>query len=106
MNKQKLNKLIDMAAGREPAELLIENCRIADVFNQQLMEGPLALAFGKIVGWGEGYQALKTIDARGGIVIPGLIDGHVHIESSSLTPAQFARIILPFGTTTVIADPH
>ena len=106
MNKEKLTKLIDMAAGRIPAEILITNCRIVDVFNQSLMDGPLALAFGKIVGWGPGYEGERTVDARGGIVIPGLIDGHVHIESSSLTPAQFARIILPFGTTTVIADPH
>lgn len=106
MNKEKLNKLIDMASGRIPAEILITNCRIADVFNQSLMDGPLALGLGKIVGWGSGYEGERVVDAGGGIVIPGLIDGHVHIESSSLTPAQFARIILPFGTTTIIADPH
>lgn len=106
MNKENLNKLIDMAAGRMPADLLIINCRIVDVFNQRLMDGPLALGLGKVVGWGEGYEGRETIDAQGGIVIPGLIDGHVHIESSSLTPSQFARIILPFGTTTIVADPH
>ena len=106
MNKENLNKLIDMAAGRIPADLLIVNCRIVDVFNLRLMDGPLAIGLGKVAGWGEGYEGRETIDAQGGIIIPGLIDGHVHIESSSLTPSQFARIILPFGTTTIIADPH
>ena len=106
MNKERLNNLIDMAAGRKPADLLIINCRVADVFNQVLMDGPLAIGEGKVVGWGQGYEGCETFDAQGGIVIPGLIDGHVHIESSSLTPAQFARIVLPAGTTTVVADPH
>lgn len=106
MNQENLEKMIDMAAGRVQADLLITNCRLADVFNQRLFDGPLALGSGKIVGWGPGYQARETLDAGGGIVIPGLIDGHVHIESSSLTPAQFARLILPFGTTAIIADPH
>lgn len=106
MNKKDLSSFIDMAAGRRPAELLITNCRIVDVFNQKLLDGPLALAFGKVVGWGPGLEGQKEIDAQGGIVMPGLIDGHVHIESSALTPAQFAKVILPFGTTTVVADPH
>lgn len=106
MNKEHLIKMIDMAAGRTAADLLITNCRIVDVFNQQLVDGPLAVGEGKILGWGEGYQGRETIDAEGGIVMPGLIDGHVHIESSSLAPGQFARTILPFGTTTVITDPH
>lgn len=106
MNKERLNRLIDMSAGRVPADLLITNCRLVDVFNQVLMDGPLAVGEGKIVGWGEGYQGREEVDAGGGVVMPGLIDGHVHIESSSLTPAQFARTILPFGTTTIVADPH
>lgn len=106
MNRENLEKMIDMAAGHLEADLLITNCRLVDVFNLKLIEGPLAVGLGKIVGWGPGYRARETVDAGGGIVLPGLIDGHVHIESSSLTPAQFARLILPFGTTTIIADPH
>ncbi|MDR2934360.1 MAG: adenine deaminase [Candidatus Adiutrix sp.] len=104
--REKLSRLIDQAAGRAPADLLITNCRLADVFNQTLREGPLALGGGLILGWGEGYEAAETLDARGGIVLPGFIDGHVHIESSALTPPRFARAVLPFGTTTVVADPH
>ncbi|RKS87278.1 adenine deaminase [Orbus hercynius] len=103
---QQLNDLIDMAAGKKKAHLLITNCKVIDVYNQQIVDGPLAIAHGKIVGYGHDYQAEKTLDAKGGYVMPGLIDGHVHIESSSLSPTQFARCILPFGTTTIIADPH
>ena len=101
-----LNTTIDMACGKIPADLLIINCQFVDVFNQQLVEGPLAIGQGKIVGWGKDYRARQTLDAKGGMVLPGLIDGHVHIESSALTPPQFARCIVPFGTTTIIADPH
>lgn len=104
--KQQLNDLIDMASGKKEADLLITNCKVIDVYNQQIVQGPLAIGYGKIVGYGSDYKAKKTLDAKGGYVMPGLIDGHVHIESSSLTPSQFARCILPFGTTTIIADPH
>ncbi len=103
---ENLGRLIDQAAGRVPADLLITNCRLADVFNQTLVDGPLALGGGLILGWGAGYDAEKTLDARGGFVLPGFIDGHVHIESSALTPPRFARAVLPFGTTSVVADPH
>ncbi len=104
--KENLVKTIGMASGQVKADLLIINCQFVDVFNQELVEGPLAIGNGKIVGWGKEYEAQNILDAQGGIVLPGLIDGHVHIESSALTPPQFARCILPFGTTTVIADPH
>ncbi|WP_434778821.1 adenine deaminase [Neisseria sp. Ec49-e6-T10] len=104
--QNQLASIIDMAAGRTKADLLITNCKIVDVFNQVLLDGPLAIGNGKVIGWGEGYEGKQTLDAKGGIVMPGLIDGHVHIESSSLTPPQFARCILPYGTTTIIADPH
>lgn len=104
--RTELNDLIDMAAGRQKADLLITNCKVIDVYNQQIVDGPLAIGHGKIVGYGFDYQAKEVLDAKGGYVMPGLIDGHVHIESSSLIPTQFARCILPFGTTTIIADPH
>ena len=101
-----LAKTIDMASTKMDADLLITNCQFVDVYNQVLVDGPVAIGNGRIVGWGDHYRGKKELDAKGGIVMPGLIDGHVHIESSSLTPPQFARTILPFGTTTIIADPH
>ena len=100
-----MKTLIDMAAGRMPVDTLIINCKVVDVFNQRLIDGPLALGNGKVIGTGE-YEAKEIIDAKGGIVMPGLIDSHVHIESSSIIPSQFARTVLPHGTTTIIADPH
>lgn len=106
MSKQDdLTTLIDMAAGRIPVDLLITNCKVVDVFTQTLSDGPLAIGLGRVIGLGD-YETRSTLDAKGGYVMPGLIDGHVHIESSSLTPPQFARCILPHGTTTIIADPH
>lgn len=104
--KARLAAQIAMAGGRKKAELLITNCTFVDVFQQRILNGPIALAGGKIIGWGQGYEADAVLDARGGVVLPGLIDAHVHIESSCLTPARFAQCVLPNGTTTVIADPH
>lgn len=104
-DRKQLERRIDMASGKIPADLLITNCKVVDVFNQTIIDGPLAIGEGKIIGCGD-YQAKTTLDAEGKYILPGLIDGHVHIESSSLTPSQFARCILPFGTTTIIADPH
>ena len=103
--REALTRRIDMAAGRIPVDTLITNCKVIDVFSQTIFDGPVALGDGKIVGFGE-YEAAKTIDADGGYVMPGLIDGHVHIESSLSSPAQFAKCVLPYGTTTIIADPH
>ena len=100
-----MKTLIDMAAGRIPADTLITNCKVVDVFNQTIIEEPVALGNGKVIGFGN-YDAKEIIDAEGGYVIPGLIDSHVHIESSSITPPQFSRVVLPHGTTTIIADPH
>ena len=105
-----MKQLIDMAAGRTPVDTLIINCKVVDVFNQTVVDGPLALGNGKVIGFGgsccDSYEAKDIIDAEGGVIIPGLIDSHVHIESSSITPPQFSRVVLPQGTTTIIADPH
>lgn len=103
--REALTRRIDMAAGRIPVDTLITNCKVIDVFSQNIFDGPVALGDGKVVGFGE-YEAARTIDAGGGYVMPGLIDGHVHIESSVVSPAQFAKCVLPYGTTTIVADPH
>ncbi|WP_290921087.1 adenine deaminase [Halodesulfovibrio sp.] len=103
--REALARRIDMAAGRIPVDTLITNCNVVDVFAQTTFESSVAIGDGKIVGFGE-YEAANIIDAEGGYLMPGLIDGHVHIESSVVSPAQFAKCVLPYGTTTIVADPH
>lgn len=96
---------IDLAAGRELPELVLKNARIVNVFSEEIIEGDVAIHQGVIAGVGS-YRGVKEIDLEGAYVAPGLIDGHVHIESAMVTPGQFAKAILPHGTTTIIADPH
>ncbi|MTI70388.1 MAG: adenine deaminase [Firmicutes bacterium] len=97
--------MIDLAAGRKVSELVLKNCKIINVFSHEIIEGDIAINKGKIVGIGE-YEGEEEINMNGKFVSPGLIDSHVHIESSMVTPTQFARTIIPRGTTTIIADPH
>ena len=101
-----LAELIRIARGEEPADLLLCNARLVNVFSGQIQRTDIAIAGGQIAGLGPGYQARQTIDLAGSYVSPGLIDAHVHIESSMATPPQFARAVLPRGTTTVVTDPH
>lgn len=108
MDKQTLKRLIDVAAGRSPADLRLKNCRVIDVFNKTVFPADVLIAAGRIAGYGQdGFpEAAETFDARGAYLAPGFIDSHVHIESSHLSPAEFSRLVVPHGTTTVIADPH
>lgn len=87
------------------ADLLITNVRVADVFTGAVRHAAVAVRDGRILGFGR-HEAKETFDGMGRFLLPGLIDSHVHIESSMLSPAGFAALVLPFGTTTVIADPH
>ncbi len=105
MDKIQLKKLIDTAAGRIPAELVIKNCNVVDVYNGGMIKGDIAICDGLIAGVGT-YEGQKTIEANGLYAAPGFIDGHVHVESSYVSPEEFGRLILPHGTTTIIADPH
>jgi len=98
-------RLIDMAAGRIPVDLLFRNCRVVDVYSQKVRNVSLAVGNGKVIGFGE-YAAREVVDAGSRYLLPGLIDAHVHIESSMLVPPQFARAVVACGTTTVVADPH
>jgi adenine deaminase len=100
-----LKERIRIAAGEGMADLLIKNGRVVDVFSGQIEKKDVAIWGGIIVGFGD-YQAQKVIDVNGDFLCPGLIDGHVHIESSMITIPQFAWAVLPHGTTTVIIDPH
>ena len=94
-----------MATGRTPADLRIDHVRIVDVFSGEIREGSVSVGQGRILGFGA-LEAREVVDGRGAFLLPGFIDGHVHIESSMLCPARFAELVLPFGTTTVMADPH
>lgn len=100
-----LEKYISAAAGREKAELVLKNAAYLDVFCGVIRNGDIAVVGGKIVGIGS-YEGEKELDVSNLTVLPGYIDGHVHIESSQLSPEEFASLIVPRGTTTIIADPH
>ncbi len=100
-----LKEKIRVASGDGMADLLIKNGRVVDVFSGQIETKDVAIFGGMIVGFGD-YQTKEIIDVKGDFLCPGLIDGHVHIESSMVTIPEFARAVLPNGTTTVIADPH
>ena len=107
INRKLIKKLriIDVAAGREKADLVLKNARFVNVFTGEMDCGDIAVAEGLIVGIGS-YQGAEERDMSGFIVCPGFIDAHIHLESSLVSPAEFARAVLPHGTTTVITDPH
>ena len=100
-----LKDRIDMACKRKKAQLVLKNGSFVNVFTQEIVKADIAIAEGRILGFGE-YDGETEIDIAGKIALPGFIDGHVHIESSQLSPEEFAKLILPRGTTTIIADPH
>ncbi|MGQ9775909.1 MAG: adenine deaminase [Thermodesulfobacteriota bacterium] len=100
-----LEERIKVASGEGEVDLLIRNGRIVDVFSGQIEKKDVAIFDGIIVGFGD-YKAKKVYDLKGEFLCPGLIDGHVHVESSLVGIPEFARAILPHGTTTVIIDPH
>jgi adenine deaminase len=94
-----------VAAGRVPADLVLKNAAYVNVFSNELCRGDIAVAEGLIVGMGE-YHGKVEADVGGKIVLPGFIDAHIHLESSLVSPKEFAKAVLPHGTTTVITDPH
>ena len=108
MEKIKLKKLIDTAAGRIPADLCIKNAKVINVLDRSIFDADIYISDDYIAGFGgPGFpEAKEVFDARGRFIAPGLIDAHVHIESSHLCPAEFSRLVVPHGTTTIIADPH
>lgn len=100
-----LENMIKASRGEIPADLLLANARIVNVYSGEIIDGNIAVSGGRIVGIGN-YQAEKTEDLGGKFVCPGFFDAHVHIESSMVGPPAFARAVVPFGTTSAIADPH
>lgn len=107
INRKLIDKLhvIDAAAGRRKADLVLKNATYVNVFSGELQQGDIAVAEGLIVGLGQ-YDGEQEVDMTGKIVCPGFIDSHIHLESSLVSPCEFARAVLPHGTTTVITDPH
>lgn len=103
--KEALKKLIDTAAGRIPADVLIKNCKIVNVFSGEITEGNIAISGSQIAGIGD-YEGIEVIDAGGRYAAPGFIDSHIHIESSYVSPEEIGRLLVPHGGTTIMADPH
>lgn len=101
-----LENIIRTAKGEEKADLVIKNAQIINVLSEEIYQADVAIKDGIIAGVGTGYIGEKEIDAQGKFVSPSFIDGHVHIESSMLLPSEFAKMVVPNGTTTVVADPH
>ena len=101
----KKQRIIAAAAGREKADLVLKNADYVNVFSGEISHGDIAVAEGLIVGMGS-YSGIEEVDMTGKIVCPGFLDAHIHLESSLVSPREFARAVLPHGTTTVITDPH
>ena len=101
----KKQQIIDVAAGRKKADLVLKNATYVNVFSAELCTEDIAVCNGLVVGLGQ-YEGIEEVDMTGRIVCPGFIDAHIHLESSLVSPAQFARAVIPHGTTTMITDPH
>lgn len=100
-----LENRIKVARGINKADLLLKNAQVINVYSHDIHKTSVAIYAGRVVGFGN-YDAKEVIDLDGAYLSPGFIDGHVHVESSMLTPKEFARCIMPSGTTAVVADPH
>lgn len=101
----RFNRVVAVAQGREPADLCLRRCRIVNVLTGEVETNDLAVVDGVIAGWGA-YEARQEMEADGFYVCPGFIDGHIHLESSLLSPQQFCGAVVPRGTAAVVADPH
>ena len=106
---RKLNKklhVVEVASGRQKADLVLKNATYVNVFCNELSHGDIAVAEGLIAGMGEHYEGAVEIDMGGKLVLPGFVDAHIHLESALVSPKEFANAVIPHGTTTVITDPH
>ena len=101
----KKRRIINVAAGRESADLVLKNAVYVNVFSGELCTDDIAVAEGLIVGMGR-YSGENEVDMTGKLVLPGFLDAHIHLESSLVSPKEFVKAVLPHGTTTVITDPH
>ncbi|MGN0970933.1 MAG: adenine deaminase, partial [Aristaeellaceae bacterium] len=102
---RKKQRMVRVAMGQEKADLVLKNATYVNVFSNELCRGDIAVVGGLVVGMGD-YSGVEEVDVTGKVVTPGFIDAHIHLESSLVSPASFARAVVPHGTTTVITDPH
>ncbi len=102
---RKKQHMVRVAMGQEKADLVLKNADYVNVFSNEISHGDIAVAEGLVVGMGD-YTGYTEVDVSGKIVVPGFIDAHIHLESAMVSPASFARAVLPHGTTTVVSDPH
>ena len=100
-----LSRRLAVARGDEPADLVVRGGRVFSVFTREWLDVDVAVVDGYVAGLGD-YEGKETLDASGRYVVPGFVDAHMHLESSKLLVDEFARLVLPFGTTAVVADPH
>jgi adenine deaminase len=100
-----LNEMIQVAQGAKKADLVLKNARYVSVLTGEILQEDIAIHQGFIAGMGR-YEGVLEVDASEGIYMPGFIDAHVHVESSMVSPGEYARAVVPRGTTTVVADPH
>ena len=100
-----LGRRLSVARGDEPADLVVRGGRVLSVFTREWLDVDVAICDGVIAGIGA-YEGTEMLDAEGAFVVPGFIDAHMHLETSKLLPSEFARLVLPLGTTAVVADPH
>ena len=103
--REQLAARLRVARGEEPAELVLTGGKVVDVFSGAVQEASVALHDGIVAGLGD-YAGKKQIDLKGAFLAPGFIDGHLHIESTMLCPAQLAMAVAPHGTSLIVADPH
>lgn len=102
---ERLQRRLAVARGDEPADLVVRGGHVLSVFTREWLQTDVAVVDGVVAGLGD-YQGRETLDASGRWVVPGFIDAHMHLESTKLLPDEFARLVLPLGTTAVVADPH
>ena len=100
-----LSRRLAVARGDEPADVVVRGGRVLSVFTREWLDTDIAIADGWIAGLGD-YDGEEIVDASGRYVVPGFLDAHMHLESTKLLPDEFARLVLPLGTTAVVLDPH
>lgn len=101
-----LKDLLAAARGDIFSDIVISNCQVVNIFTGEILENDVAIYGDKIAGIGRGYEGRRTIDAKGAFVVPGFIESHFHIESTMLRPSELVRLVVPRGTTCMVADPH